>query len=147
MIERGSELFDQLIVAVGINPDKRYLFSTQDRLEMLRDSTAHLPNVRLQDFTNQFLIAFAKSMGASFMLRGIRNESDYEQERVMRNVNGDLDSSITTVFLIPPRTIAEVSSSMVKGLMGPEGWEDLVLKYVTPFVLGKLKEQHEQKRP
>jgi pantetheine-phosphate adenylyltransferase len=146
MIEQGAALFDRLIVALGINPEKRYLFSIEDRLDMLRQSTSHLPNVAIQDFTNQFLINFAQSVGARFILRGIRNESDYEQERMMRNVNGDLDPHVTSVFLMPPRAIAEVSSSMVKALVGPIGWEDVVKGYVSPAVFQKLREKHERKR-
>lgn len=146
MIEQGAALFETLIVALGINPQKRYLFSSQDRIEMLRQSTAHLPNVAIQSFTNQFLINFAESVGARFILRGIRNESDYEQERMMRNVNGDLDPRVTTVFLMPPRAIAEVSSSLVKGLVGPDGWENVVKSYVSAAVFQKLREQHERER-
>ena len=146
MMEQGAGLFDTLIVALGINPDKRYLFSIEERLDMLRQSTAHLPNVQIHSFTNQFLINFAESVGARFILRGIRNESDYEQERVMRNVNGDLDPRITTVFLMPPRSIAEVSSSMVKALVGPQGWQDVVKSYVSPAVFEKLREKHERSR-
>jgi pantetheine-phosphate adenylyltransferase len=146
MIEHGSALFDRLIVALGINPDKRYIFSVEERLEMLRQDTAHLPNVSVASFTNQFLIHFAQSVGARFVLRGIRNESDYEQERTMRNVNGDLDPRVTTVFLMPPRAIAEVSSSLVRGLVGPEGWEEVVRTYVSPSVLQKLCDHHERNR-
>jgi len=147
MIEQGAELFDKLIVALGINPDKHYLFSIEDRIEMLRQSVSHLANVDVQCFTNEFLINFAESVGARFILRGIRNESDYEQERMMRNVNGDLDPGITTVFLMPPRAIAEVSSSLVKGLVGPEGWEDVVKRYVNQNVFEKLRERYEHQRP
>ena len=111
---------------------------------MLRQSTAHLPNVQIHSFTNQFLINFAESIHARFILRGIRNETDYEQERTMRNVNGDLDPRVTTFFLIPPRAIAEVSSSLVKGLVGPEHWEDIVKTYVSPAVFEKLREKHER---
>jgi len=146
MMEQGAELFDTLIVALGINPGKHCLFAVEERLEMLRQSTAHLPNVRVESFTNQFLISFAASRGARFVLRGIRNESDYEQERAMRNVNADFDPGITTVFLMPPRGIAEVSSSLVKGLVGPEGWQDVVRSYVTPAVFEKLRERYERKR-
>lgn len=146
MMEQGAALFDTLIVALGINPAKKYLFSEDERVEMLRASTAHLPNVRVDSFSNRFLIDFASSAGAQFILRGIRNESDYEQERVMRNVNGDLDGRVATVFLMPPRGMAEVSSSMVKGLVGPQGWEEVVQRYVSPAVFGKLREKHESSR-
>jgi pantetheine-phosphate adenylyltransferase len=146
MIEQGAELFGELVVALGVNPGKRYLFSVDERLAMLREATAHLGNVRVESFSNRFLIHFAESAGARYILRGIRNESDYEQERTMRNVNGDLDPRITTVFLMPPRGMAEVSSSLVKGLVGPEGWEEIVKGYVSQSVLDRLREAHDRTR-
>ncbi len=142
MIEQGIRLFDQLVVAIGINPEKRYAFSLDDRLEMLRASTRGYRNVRVETFCNQFLITYAGSIGASHILRGIRSESDYEYERVMRNINGDLSREITTVFLMPPRDIAEISSSMVKGLIGPEGWERIVRDYVPKPVFEQLTKAH-----
>ena len=65
----------------------------------------------------------ARAAQAGYILRGIRTEGDYEFERTMRHINDDLDSSVSTVFLMPPRGIAEISSSFVKGLVGPQGWE------------------------
>lgn len=142
MIEQGAALFDKLIVSIGINPEKCFMFSVNERLEMLRQSVKQFPNVEVGSFTNQFLITYAQSVGAQFVLRGIRTQSDYEYERVMRNINGDLNSGITTIFLMPPRGIAEVSSSMVKGLIGPEGWETIVKGYLPRPVFEKLKENH-----
>jgi len=130
MIEQGVSLFDRLVVAVGINPEKRYTFSLEDRLSMLRDSLKHFRKLSVTSFSNRYLIDYAQTVGATHILRGIRSESDYEYERTMRNINGDLDSGICTVFLMPPRGIAEVSSSMVKGLVGPQGWRRVVRKYV-----------------
>src|SRR6185503_11757918 len=130
MVEQGVALFDRLVVAVGINPDKRYTFPLEDRLAMLRESLKRFRNLSVTSFSNLYLIDYAQEIGATHILRGIRSESDYKFERTMRNINGDLDSSICTVFLMPPRDIAEVSSSMVKGLVGPKGWQKVVRKYV-----------------
>ena len=130
MIEQGVSLFDRLVVAIGINPEKRYTFTLEDRLEMLRKALKQFRNLSVTSFSNSYLIDYAQSIGATHILRGIRSESDYEYERTMRNINGDLDSAICTVFLMPPRDIAEVSSSMVKGLVGPKGWQKVVRKYV-----------------
>ena len=143
MIEQGARLFDELIVAVGVNPDKRYTFSVEDRLAMLRESTAGLPNHRLASFSNLYLINYAQSVGATHILRGIRSTSDYEFERTMRNINGDLDEGICTLFLMPPRDIAEVSSSMVKGLIGPTGWRKIVRNYVPAPVYQHLLKLHQ----
>lgn len=138
MIEQGVNLFDSLIVAVGINPEKQYKFSLVERLEMLRESLKPYRNVSVTSFSNRYLIEYAQSIKATHILRGIRSETDYEYERTMRNINGDLDSSICTLFLMPPRGIAEVSSSMVRGLVGPNGWEKVVRKYVPAPVYRRL---------
>lgn len=148
MIEEGVRLFDELVVAIGINPDKKYRFTLEARLQMLRDSTKGLKNLRVESFNDQFLINYAQSIGANYILRGVRSESDYEFERVMRNINGDLNPEITTVFLMPPRKFAEVSSSMVKGLIGPVGWETIVRQYVPPAVYSNIVQQyHERSTP
>jgi len=138
MIEQGVRLFERLVVAVGINPEKRYTFSLEDRLVMLRHSLRQFRNLSVTSFSNRYLIDYAQTIGATHILRGIRSESDYEYARTMRNINGDLDSSICTVFLMPPRDIAEVSSSMVKGLVGPKGWRRVVRKYVPAAVYRHL---------
>ena len=142
MIQEGVRLFEHLIVAVGINPDKRNTFSLEDRLAMLRESCRQFSNVEVASFSNLYLIDYAKSVGASHILRGIRSAGDYEFERTMRNINGDLDPKICTVFLIPPRDIAEVSSSMVKGMIGPTGWRRIVRKYVPAPVYRQLLQLH-----
>jgi pantetheine-phosphate adenylyltransferase len=148
MIEKGGVLFPRFVVAIGINPDKRYTFTVEERLEMLRRSTRSLSRIELTTYTDQFLITYAKAIGASHILRGIRSETDYEYERVMRNINGDLGPEITTVFLMPPRDIAEVSSSMVKGLIGPAGWQSVVRQYVPQPVLEQiLTKFHDRPRP
>ena len=141
MIEQGVRLFDRLIVAVGVNPDKRYTFPLEERLDMLRESLKQYRTLLISSFSNRYLIDYAQSIGATHILRGVRSESDYEFERTMRNINGDLDSKICSVFLMPPRDIAEVSSSMVKGLVGPKGWQRVVRKYVPDPVYRRLRER------
>ncbi len=130
MVEQGVALFDRLVVAVGINSEKHYTFPLEDRLAMLRESLKGIRNVSIASFSNLYLIDYAQQIGATHILRGIRSGSDYEYERTMRNINSDLDPDICTVFLMPPRDIAEVSSSMVKGLVGPKGWQRVARKYV-----------------
>lgn len=141
MIEQGARLFDELVIAIGTNPEKRYTFSTQERLAFLRASTTAYANVTVDVFENQFLVKYARSIDAPYIIRGIRTEEDYENERRMRYLNSDFDPTITTVFFIPPREIAEISSSAVKGLVGPEGWEEIVGRYVPPVVHQALLER------
>lgn len=141
MIEEGARLFDELIVAIGTNPDKAYTFSVEERLRMLRESLIEKDGVSIDRFENKFLVHYAKKAAATHILRGIRSEGDYSYERGMRYINGDLQPGIGTVFLMPPREIAEVSSSFVKGLVGPEGWEEVVRKYVSDPVYKMILEK------
>ncbi len=130
MIERGLEMFDRLIVAVGNNPAKRYSFSVEERLELLKASLNARDHLTIAHFNNRYLVEYAQKMGAKYILRGIRSPNDYEYERVMRHINADMAPEVTTVFLMPPRDIAELSSSMIKSLTGPAGWEETVQRYV-----------------
>ncbi len=130
MIERGLELFDRLIVAIGENPSKSYTFSVPQRIELLRASIPAHERLAIEYFDNRYLVDYAKKMSADYILRGIRSSHDYEYERVIKHINADMAPEITTVFLMPPRDIAEVSSSMIKSLTGPIGWEETVKRYV-----------------
>lgn len=130
MIERGLEMFDRLIVAIGSNPSKTYSFTVEERLDLLRASLPTSERLTIAHFDNRYLVDYAKKMEAKYVLRGIRSPHDYEYERVMRHINSDMAPEITTVFLMPPRDIAELSSSMIKSLTGPQGWEETVRRYV-----------------
>lgn len=138
MITEAQQLFDELIVAIGINPDKKSSYSVAERREMLEAITADFPNVRIDSFENEYLVNYAHSVGAGFVVRGIRTATDYEYERAVRHINADLQPAIRTVFLMPPREIVEVSSTMVKGLVGYTGWEDMIGRYVPQPVYQKM---------
>jgi pantetheine-phosphate adenylyltransferase len=130
MIEEGLKLTEELVVAIGVNPDKSAMFSVESRMEMLEACLPKDDRLTLDSFDNMYLVNYARSIGADCIIRGIRSEVDYEYERVMRHINSDIEKRITTVFLMPPRDIAEVSSSIVKGLIGPDGWQEMVKHYV-----------------
>ncbi|QEL54284.1 pantetheine-phosphate adenylyltransferase [Chromobacterium paludis] len=142
MIREAVELFDELIVAVGVNPDKHCTFSVEERVALLREVTAGSSKLRVDVFENQFLVNYAQSVGANYIVRGIRTASDYEYERTMRYINSDLHPDITTLFLLPPREYAEVSSTMVKGLVGPRGWEAVIRQYLPEPVYRKMLEMY-----
>ncbi len=146
MIQRGLELFDHLYVAIGNNPMKHYTFDVQTRMHLLKESLPSCERLTVDHFDNRFLVDYAKEVGAKYILRGIRSPSDYEYERVMRNINSDMAPDIDTVFLMPPRDMAELSSSAVKGLVGPMDWQDIVRRYVPAPVFAAL-EEHSKKTP
>ena len=143
MIKQGLELFDRLVVSIGQNPSKSYTFTTEERLELLRESIPSCDRLTFTHFDNRYLVDYAREMDAQFILRGIRSPHDYEYERVMRHINGDMAPEINTVFLMPPRDKAELSSSMVMGLIGTEGWEESVHRYVPNPVFEALKEKRQ----
>lgn len=138
MILEAQQLFDKLIVAIGVNPDKKTTYSVDERRAMLKAITQDLPNVEVADFENDFLVNYANQIGAKFIVRGIRSSADYEYERAVRHINADLQPTIQTVFLMPPREISEISSTMVKGLIGPQGWKDVIKRYVPHAVYEKI---------
>ncbi|MDP6037652.1 MAG: pantetheine-phosphate adenylyltransferase [Candidatus Latescibacteria bacterium] len=141
LIKQAAGLFDELIVAIGINPDKTYTFSFDERIELLKETTSHIENALVASFENQFLVNYARSVQAEYIIRGIRTQTDYEFERRMRYINSDLDDSVATIFLMPPREIAEISSSFIKGLIGPTDWQNVVKRYVPEPVFKKFLER------
>ncbi len=138
MIAEAQRLFDELIVAIGVNPNKKSTYSVAERRTMLEKITADFPNVRITSFEKEYLVNFAHSINAPFVVRGIRTATDYEYERAVRHINADLQPEIRTIFLMPPREIVEISSTMVKGLVGYTGWQEVVKQYVPPPVYEKM---------
>lgn len=113
LICRGSKIFDELVVAILRNPEKDPLFTYDERLEMLRDMTADLKNVRIDMFEG-LLVDYARELRASALLRGIRAISDYEYELQMALMNRKLNPHLETVFMMPAEAYSYVSSRLVK---------------------------------
>ena len=135
MIQQGAALFDELIVVLGVNPDKRSFLSEEQRLNALRSMLmGGLSHVRVEKMTGGFLVDYARKIGATHLLRGIRNTVDLEYEKSMARVNSRMESEIQTVFLVPPPELEEVSSSMVRGFVGVQGWQRWVQSCVPPCV-------------
>jgi pantetheine-phosphate adenylyltransferase len=120
LIERGSRLFDRLIVAVLHNEGKQALFSVNERVEMLREVVAHIGNVEVDCFGG-LLVNYASGRGARVILRGIRAISDYEYELQMALMNRRLEDTIETVFLMAGEANSFVSSRLVKEVAGLGG--------------------------
>ena len=109
---------------------------------MLRGIVKRWPNVKVEVFHDEYLVRYASRHGASHILRGIRSVADFNYEQTLRHINADLDGDTTTVFLTPPRNLGEVSSSIVKGLIGPKGWEKVVTTMVPAAVAGVIKRKY-----
>lgn len=113
LVERGSKIFDQLIVAILRHPEKAPLFTLDERREMLESMTARFKNVSVDTFDG-LLVDYARSKGAGALLRGIRAISDYEYELQMALMNRKLDRRLETVFMMPAEKYSYLSSRLVK---------------------------------
>ena len=113
LIDRGTKIFDHLIVAVLRNPEKDPLFSLQERLEMLREVTRPWANVEVDVFDG-LLVDYVRRRKATVILRGIRAISDYEYELQMALMNRKLEPQIETVFMMPAETYSYLSSRLVR---------------------------------
>ena len=137
LIQRGSKIFEELVVAVLRNPEKTPMFSLAERLEMLRQLTAELRNVRIDNFDG-LMVEYAKSIEATCVLRGIRAVSDYEYELQMALLNRKIEPTLETVFMMPADKYSYVSSRLVREVAQAGG---PVKGLVPEIVEQKLKEK------
>jgi len=110
---RAAALFDHLIIGVFDTPPKTLLFTTKERVEMLKKAIAHLPNAEVRSY-NILTVQFAKEIGAKFIVRGLRMGSDFEREFDMALMNKKLDPEIDTVCLMSSLDYQFISSSLLK---------------------------------
>ena len=113
LIQRGSKIFEELVVAILRNSEKTPMFSVAERREMLVELTADLKNVRI-DMFDGLMVEYAKSIDAMCVLRGIRAISDYEYELQMALMNRKLEPTLETVFMMPADKYSYVSSRLVR---------------------------------
>ena len=115
IIRRASGLFDRLIVAVMHNQNKKPMFSVEERMEMLRRTTAGLPNVEIESFCG-LLADYARRKNACVLVKGLRAVSDFEYEFQMALANRKLNADLDTVFLMTSSEYMYLSSSVVKDI-------------------------------
>ena len=113
IIERGSRIFDQIIVAILSNVEKTPLFSEKERIEILRDVFKGRANVQVETF-NGLLVDYAQQKKASVIVRGLRAVSDFEYEFQMALMNRHLAPGIETVFMMPAEQYTYISSRLIK---------------------------------
>ena len=137
LIERSLRIFDELIVAVVINPAKAALFSDAERVEMIREATRGFRRIEIMVFEG-LLVDFVKSVGARAIVRGLRAVSDFEYEFQMALMNRKLREEIETVFLMPHEAYSYISSRLIKEVAGYGG---TVTGLVPPGVEKRLTEK------
>jgi pantetheine-phosphate adenylyltransferase len=110
---RAAALFDQLVIGVFDTPSKDLMFSTEERVQLVKEAVGHLPNVTVEPY-NCLTVEFLKEIGAKFIVRGLRMGSDFEREFDMALMNQKLDPEIDTVCLMSNAEYQFISSSLLK---------------------------------
>ena len=115
IIKRGASLFDEIIVAIGINAEKKYMFSIEERKKFIEEAFKNEPKVKVITYTG-LTIDLCKRENADFILRGLRNPADFEFEKAIAHTNRSL-SEIETVFLLTAAGTSYISSSIVRDVL------------------------------
>jgi pantetheine-phosphate adenylyltransferase len=143
VIKEGVKLFDKLIIVVAHNPSKKGYFTPQQRVEFIQAATSNFPQVEVLLLSEDYVAQKALELNATYLLRGIRNGADYEYEKTIERINQKINPKLQTVYLNPPAELSEISSSIVKSLVGFPGWQKLVASMVPKEVVsGFLYQQH-----
>jgi len=137
VIRRGACLCDQLYVAVLKNSEKTPLFEVEERIQILKEATKDIPNVEICSFSG-LTVEFARDLGCSAILRGLRAVTDFEYELQIAQTNRKLAPNIDTVFLTTSLQYAYLSSSIVKEIATYNGD---ISEFVPPFVADRIREK------
>ncbi|WP_369997723.1 pantetheine-phosphate adenylyltransferase [Winogradskyella sp.] len=119
IIKRGVKLFDEVVVAIGINADKKYMFSLEQRKAFIEDAFKNEPKVKITTYEG-LTVDYCKEIDAKFILRGLRNPADFEFEKAIAHTNRKL-SKIETVFLLTAAKTSYISSSIVRDVIRNNG--------------------------
>lgn len=119
IIERGIDLFDELIIAIGINSNKKYMFSLEERIQFVKETFKDQPKIKVLSYQG-LTVNFCKAQNANFILRGLRNPADFEFEKAIAHTNRKL-TEIETVFLLTSSGKSYISSSIVRDVIRNNG--------------------------
>lgn len=140
IIRRASGIFDELIIGIGINTDKRALFDTQQRVDLLEKVTQEFENVKILTFDG-LAVDFVRLCDANVMVRGIRPLTDIAGEFTMMMANRQLDDRIETVFLMADEEYSHISSSLLKQIAALSESDDRLMKFVPKEVIPDLRKR------
>lgn len=116
LIHRALPLFDEVIIAIGTNSQKKYLFELDQRIKWLNDLFSNEPRIKIGHYQG-LTIEYCKKLNANYILRGIRNAADFDYERTISQINYTVSKNIETVFLIARPELSHVSSTIVRELI------------------------------
>lgn len=120
LVLRGLELFDEIIIAIGTNSTKKYMYSLEQRMDFIRQTFANEPRIKVESYEG-LTTEYCKKSEANFMLRGLRTSADFEFERAIAQINRDLQPELETVFLITSAELSAISSSIIRDIIKNNG--------------------------
>ena len=120
IIERALPLFDKIIISVGSNSEKKYFFSLEKRIQWIKKVFIKNPKIEVKSY-NKLTVGFAKDSNARFLIRGLRNISDFEFEKTMAHANSELNPSIESVFLLTKPKYSFITSTIVRDTLRNNG--------------------------
>jgi len=141
IVRRAVDLFDEVVVTVAINPSKKPLFTTEERVHMLKESLKEFNSKVIIDSFDGLIVQHAKHVGATAIVRGLRQISDFEFEFQMALMNRKLSGDITTIFLMPHERYTYLNSTVIRNVASLHGD---VSNFVPPIVQEALKKKFGQ---
>jgi pantetheine-phosphate adenylyltransferase len=120
IVKRSIPLFDKIIVAIGVNTQKKYLFPIEKRIAWILDVFKDYPSIEIANYEG-LTINYCKEIGAQYLLRGIRSASDFEYEKTIAHLNHTMDAQVETILMLSPPEYSSISSTIVREIIMGKG--------------------------
>jgi pantetheine-phosphate adenylyltransferase len=135
IVKRSIPLFDKIIVAIGVNTQKKYLFSLEERTAWIKDVFKKYQTIEVSNYQG-LTINYCKEVGAQYLLRGIRSASDFEYEKTIAHLNHTMDADVETILMLSPPEYSSISSTIVREIILGNGDAS---KFVPKEIIAKIK--------
>lgn len=116
IVERALPMFDEIVIAIGVNTNKKYMFTLDQRIEHLKQAFGHFKKVSIMSYSG-LTIDFCKKINAPYILRGLRNPNDFEYERAIAQMNKSMANDIETIFLVTEPKYTAINSTIVRDIL------------------------------
>lgn len=136
VVLRALPLFDELIIAIGVNTQKKYLFNLERRIEWIKKVFENYPKVKVEHYEG-LTINFCKKRGANYIIRGIRSSADFEYEKTIAHLNSTMEPGIETLLILSKSELSSISSTIVREIIIGDGD---VSKFIPAEVVSNMKD-------
>ncbi|MGB1205274.1 MAG: pantetheine-phosphate adenylyltransferase [Chitinophagales bacterium] len=138
ILQRALPLFEKIVVAIGTNSQKKYFFSLEERLSLIEKVFENEPKIEVQTYSG-LTANFATKIGAGFLLRGVRNATDFEFEKTIAQLNKELEQNLETILLVCKPKYSHISSTIVREILIHKGKAEKFLpKAIQTYIVEKM---------